>query len=686
MREYSDIINSGVNRGDRLLHNFFNSINYQSNYMVDRVERAFGGSKLAGDVFKITAGVGLPLALGYGIHRYISQRPKLKEKIPWGQLRNGGNVISRVLNNHNIKFAFSLSELQDIKTINECSFENKMKVIQMKNYNNAIVAAGGVFRMTGQIGVVFVNGGPEIISMINGIVNAKVDNIPLVVIAINPIIGEQDFDKKLLNNYFKYITEVTNINEISEVLEDSFAKSVESEHSSSVLIEISQSLLLPEEETKEYLENFQKSRWYINKLWDEISGRTFKYPSETTEISFHYPRLRMVESPKNKHVENVMNHLVKAKYPILVIGDQCLVSNNINNKDLNLESLKLSIQLLGVPTFLNGFSKCLGTMGINNIVNDSMEYALERCDLLISMGISSPSFINDLNINTLKTKVYSIEEFSQPASFSNKFGFDLVERHACDPSAFLLHLGFIFPKSHSNKWNKWLYDLQEKDSIGLLINEKKSDIKVDNINPFMLIRSLKDTFKRLEKPPVIVSDKGEFCDVANTTLGGSVLSLIQPSKFSSHSSSIGLAIASKLCFPETDVYMLTDNISIINCVQEFGTLSYYRLPINIIVANNEKHSIINPLGRDIVNLQNQQPKNLMDNQSKNQEAPRTAFHKIMNAYGGNGFIINKDHGSKDDIENIILDGREKSINTHRPVLFNVWTDIPKQSGIGGGAM
>ncbi|EGC30474.1 hypothetical protein DICPUDRAFT_157793 [Dictyostelium purpureum] len=672
------------------LHRLINDVNYTSHNIVDRVERAFGGSKLAGDAFKIGAGLGIPLALGYGLHRYVSARHKLKEKIPMKQLKHGGNIISRVLNNHNIRFAFSLNELDEINTIVESKFENKMSIIQMKNYNNAIVAASGVFRMTGQIGVIFCASSPDIITMINGIISAKYENIPLIVIAIKPILNENYYDKKVLKNYFKHTYSIKNIGDISNVLEEGLSKTLDSENAYSVFIEVSQSLLLPEDQTKEIIENYQKSRWYFNRLWDEFSGR-FKYPAEDDEISFHYPKIRPIENPKNRHVDNVLKKLLESKNPILIVGDQCLVSNNISNKDLNIESLKLSIQLLGIPTYLHGFSKCLGTNDIRNIVNDNMSYAIEHCDLLICIGVSSPSFLQDLNINTFKTPVYSIEEFQLPLIGHNKLGIDFINRYACDPSGFLLHLGFVFPKAFTNRWNNWLFDLKEKDSIASLLIEKKGEIKVDHINPHLLIKSLKDTFKRLEKPPVIVSDKGDFCDYANITLGGSVLSWVQSSKFSSNGSSIGLAIASKLCFPETDVFMLCDEKSITNCVQEFGTLSRYHLPINIIVGNSEKSIFSNiHYNQDIVNLQSKQQQQLLHQQqmldhAKHNENQRTAYHKIMNAYGGKGFIISHNDSTKDDIEKILFDAREKSNSLNRPVLINCWVDTPKNI-IGSGSM
>ncbi|KAF2072399.1 hypothetical protein CYY_006291 [Polysphondylium violaceum] len=671
----------------------FNNISETSQRYVERLESTVFPNHNPNNSLKelalLGAGIGIPLALGYGIRQYILQKPKLKEKIPWSQLGNGGNIISRVLANQNIRFAFSLTD-SDFKTLNESCTESKIKLIHMKDYNNAIVAAGGVYRMTGQIGVVFVHAGPEMLSMISGIINSNVEHIPLVIIGVSPILNKNSFDESLLSKYFKWSKTIHSINDITNSIENSFCESIEGTPGA-VYLEIGEDLLLPENIAKEILEGHQKSRWYFNKLWSDFSQQ-FKYPSPESDICFHYPRLRLVDSPKTKQVEEILNLLLDAKYPLLFIGDQCLVSNSIQNKELNIDSLKLSIKLLGVPTYLTGFSKCLGGLDINNLIHDNIDYAVHQADLIITCGVTSPTFLEELKVNYMKTNVVSIEEFPTP---SHSFKLELIKKLSCDPSAFLLHLGFLFPKVNSNKWKNWLYDLKEKDSIGHLIEEKKSMDKGDHLNPHMMARSLKDTFKKFERAPIIVSDVGVLGENLNAALGESIHSWIQQSKFYSHGSSIGLAIAAKLCYPDNDCWMIADEKSISKSVQEFETLSRYHLPINIIVGNHENSlHLLKDEMKEKLSQPNHQPQyQLQVNQQHNnqQHSSRTAFHKVMSAFGGKGFILSHSDAKKEDIEKTFCDAREKSLASQKPILINCWVDNQKSTLIptnatGAGSM
>eukprot|EP01132_Coremiostelium_polycephalum_P003323 gene3324-4165_t len=627
------------------------------------------------------AGISLPIFLGIGIHRYLSNRQKLKEKIPFCQLNNGGNIISRVFYNHNIKYIFSLNEY-DTGTIADGCFKNKIKIINMKDFNNCISAASGIYRITGQVGVVLVPAGPEMLSLINGVINSNLENIPIIVIGIKPALSQHSFfDKNLISKYFKWTRYINSIYDISGTLEKSFNEA-QYETPGSVYLELSQDLLLPEDETKELYDTIQQQRWYFNRLWSNMTLK-YKYPNDDYEISFHYPKKRQVYTPNSRHVEEVLRLLLDSKNPVLVIGDQCIVSNHIENKDLNIESLKLSIKLLGIPTYLFGFSKTLGSNECTNLVHDNFDYATQMADLILICGVPSPTFLSELRINYKNTTVITLDENPYPLAHEGIAGsgiplLDPVYHYNYDPSAFLLHLSFIYPKQHFGKWKNWLYDLREKDSIGTLIESKKSEARGEHLNPYLLTLSLRETFHKMERPPIIVSDVSNFADKICVSLGDCLNSHLQQSRLSNNGSSIGLAIASKLCFPDVDVWMICDERSISRSIQEFETLSRYHIPINIVVGNNDKNSLLANKDDHLFNQQHPVANQL--------HIPRTAFHKVMSAFGGKGFILSHSDSSKEDIEKSFHEARDKSNATQKPVLINCWIDQPKQSLIGSGSM
>ncbi|KYR00387.1 hypothetical protein DLAC_03135 [Tieghemostelium lacteum] len=625
--------------------------------------RLFGTNTEVKDVLLFGAGVSIPILFGYSLKRYLGYTPKLKEKIPFSHLLNGGNILAKIFENQKIKYIFSLNELEFV-TIEKGCEQLGIKVLHMKDVNNAITAASGIYRMTRQPGVIFVTSNSEILTLINGIINSNSENIPLIIIGIKPIVNSKPFDKEIFNKFFKFNKSISDISEITPIVENSFIKIMDGEPGAA-FIEIGHDILLPEEMTRKIYEKEEQTRggslWF-NRIWNNIQ-LDLKYPSEDTEISFHYPLRKQSKIPSTSVVNGILKKLLNAKTPVMIIGDECLLSDQIDNKELNLDSLKLAIKSLGIPTYLHGFSKSLVTnnngLG-HNIINDNLDYAIENSDFILAFGISSPRYLHELKINYLQTNVYSIHEFTQ----NNRSLFEPVNNMCFDPNSFLLHLGFVFPKVSNSKWSNWLSDLREKDSISSLIYEKKSSFKGTHLNPYLLLSSLKDTFKTFAKQPIIVSDIGSFADNASTTLGDCVDSWIQQSRLNSHPSSIGLAIASKLVFPESDVYMICDNNTISQCVEEFETLSHYHLPINIIVGNTEGL------------LESH------DDSINHSHLSRTAYHKVINAYGGKGYILSRSDTSKDDIEKTFLDAKEKSLSLNKPVLLNCWIDQPKKSIIG----
>eukprot|EP01133_Synstelium_polycarpum_P007688 gene7688-9000_t len=510
------------------------------------------------------ATISIPLAVGYAINTYFNRR-RLKEKIAWGQLQNGGAIIGRVLSNHYIRHVFSLSDTESESIIDGC-LSNKIKVITMKNVNNALTAANGIHRMSEQCGVIIVTPGQDLITLSNSVIN-----FPLLVIGIPHMLGEGGPNPDLGN--FKSIKNIRSIKDIAPSVEDALEEAITGEPGP-VYLEFPYDLISPEEISSRLLTNYQHSKWYFGRVWNNLNN-SFSFPSDDYDISFHHPRATpRVEAPNGGQIKN------------------------------------------GLPT-----------ISLQELV----------------LGTDHPeTIVIDTTTSTDKNSI---------------FGWQL--NYQVDPSSFLHHLSYLMPRNY-NKFNNWVFDLREKDSISSLILEKKSKVRGGQLNSYLVLEALKDTIKSSDQPPIIISDNGQFETNAHAVLANSVKSWIQLERQNmNNTSSIGLAIAAKLLNPHTD----------------------FHLPINIVVGNVEKDNTSSIVG--LPNFASSSSDVVAEVQH-----PKTAFHKVMSAFGGKGYILSQANSKRDEMVNAFNDAKEKANSSQKPVLVNCWINphIPSLINSGNSSM
>ncbi|EGG14355.1 hypothetical protein DFA_12125 [Cavenderia fasciculata] len=645
------------------------------------------------------AAVSVPLALGYMYNHYVNSK-KIKEKLTWEQLKSGANIISRVFSNYHVKYIFSLSETE-CDPIIECCSSLRIKVIKMKNINNALNAADGIYRATEQVGCIFVSTSQDLLALSNTTIN-----FPLLVVGINELM---DTDKGMMGSVvqsehfpiwslhsFKSCEFVKSITDIAPTLEKSLDRCMQSPFGP-MYLEFSQEMIVPEGEIQKNNMMMNQSKWYFKRVWNDIQ-HSFTYPSSDTEVVFHHFQKDCVKAPKADQIREVLDLIYEAENPLLLLGDQCLTSGQYEDEVLRNDSLKLSIKLLGLPTYLTGFTKVLNDSSFQNVIHDNLEYALKHSDLIISCGIPT-NILNDLlehhqqhiSDNLSKKRMVIVDTLMSNKGFSlfghglHRSFFESIKRsnYRVEPSTFLHHLGYMMPRNY-NKFQSWIMDLKEKDSISSLIFDKKSKFKGEHLNSYLVLEALRDSLQNSQSRPIIVCDNGQFEECAQSMLADCVRAWIQLDHTCvrhNTNSAIGLAIASKLCNPSVDVWLLCDDRSISQCIPEFETLNRYHIPINIVVGNVEG-SIGEMSSDDQV---------VMDKDSKkipqiHHDHPKTAFHKIMVAYGGKSFSLSHNNAKREELEKSFADARERSSVSQRPILINCHIDKPVPSLIGGGAM
>ena len=194
---------------------------------------------------------------------------------------NGGEIIAKVLQNHGVKYLFTLCG-GHISPIFVSAQNIGIRVIDTRHEVNAVFAADAVARLTGIPGVAAVTAGPGLTNTITAIKNAYLAQSPLVLLgggAATILKGRgslQDIDQmSLMKPVVKWAARITKVKEIIPTLERAFAVAQEGVPGP-VFIECPIDTLYNEELVREWYgakskdvppRNIQERvvQWYINR-------------------------------------------------------------------------------------------------------------------------------------------------------------------------------------------------------------------------------------------------------------------------------------------------------------------------------------------------------------------------------------------------------------------------------------
>jgi len=434
-------------------------------------------------------------------------------------------------------------------------YQDQLHHVLTRHEQGAVHSAQGYARVTGKVGVAIATSGPGATNLVTGIADAQIDSTPLVCITgqvAKHLLGSDAFQETDIVGISMPVTkwnyQITKASEIPEIMAKAFYIA-RSGRPGPVLVDITK-----------------------NAQFDKFD---FEYKKCTSVRSYKaIPEM-------NIEVINAAADMINiAKKPMIVFGQGVILGKAE-------EEFKTFIEKTGIPSAwtilglsalptdhpLNvGMVGMHGNYGPNKLTNE--------CDVLIAIGMRFDDRVTgDLNTYAKQAKIIHFE--IDPAEVDKNVKTDIAVMGDVKQT-----LAKILPMVHKNSHPEWRQEFTDYMAI-----EFEKVIKND-LHPEKEGLTMGEVIDQINKATngdaIIVSDVGQHQMIAcryakfnrsksNVTSGG----------LGTMGFALPAAVGAKMGKPDREVIAIIGDGSYQMTIQELGTIYQTKVPVKIVVLNNE---------------------------------------------------------------------------------------------------
>ncbi|CAJ1961638.1 unnamed protein product [Sphenostylis stenocarpa] len=300
---------------------------------------------------KISSALSKPAAAQSFVSRYGLEEP-----------RKGADILVEALERQGVTDVFAYPGGASMEIHQALTRSAIIRNVLPRHEQGGVFAAEGYARSSGRPGVCIATSGPGATNLVSGLADALLDSVPLVAITgqvPRRMIGTDAFQETPIVEVTRSITKhnylVLDVDDIPRIVNEAFFLAT-SGRPGPVLIDIpkdiQQQLAIPN--------------------WDQpirLSGYMSRLP----------------KSPNENHLELIVRLLSEAKKPVLYVGGGCLNSSEELRRFVQLTGVPVASTLMGLGAYPMGDENSLQMLGMHGTVYAN--YAVDKCDLLLAFGV-----------------------------------------------------------------------------------------------------------------------------------------------------------------------------------------------------------------------------------------------------------------------------------------------------------
>lgn len=422
----------------------------------------------------------------------------------------------------------------------------------------AVHAADAYARVTGEVGVALATSGPGATNTVTGIATAYMDSIPMVIICgqvPTPLIGNDAFQEADMIGITRPVTKhnylVRDVKDLARIMKQAFYIA-RTGRPGPVLVDLPKDV--------------------------QMDSAVFEYP-ETVELRGYKPTI----SANPRQLKKAIQMIMEARKPVLYVGGGATLSDVSEDLLAFAEMIQAPVTttLMGMASFPQTHPLSVGMLGMHGTFYANM--AVTDSDLLIALGARFDDRVTG-KIATFAPHAKIIHVDIDPTSIKKNVRVDL-------PLVGMLQ--DVLPRLNEG--------LQEKGEELAEVVEATQGWR-DQIDQWkeqhpMAYKQTKTTIK----PQYVIEKLRELTDddaIITTEVGqhqmwtAQFFDFIQPRTFVTSGGlgtmGFGLpaALGAQAAFPERQVIDISGDGSFQMNSQELATLVQYRLPVKIVILNN----------------------------------------------------------------------------------------------------
>ena len=466
--------------------------------------------------------------------------------------KKGAEILVDALVQEGVDVLFGFPGGQAIPIFDALYDEKKITVVLVRHEQAAAHAADGYARATGKVGVCIATSGPGATNLVTGIANAYLDSIPMVAITgqvPTPYLGTDAFQEADMVGISRPITKhnflVNDIKDLPLILKQAFYIA-RTGRPGPVLVD------LPGDVSRAVLDDYE-------------------YPREITMRSY---RPTLVGHPRQ--IERAAALITSAKRPLVYAGGGVITSGA--HAELFELAVKLNapvtLTLMGLGAFPGEHPLFAGMPGMHG--SKTANLAFQEADVIISVGARFDDRVTG-HVGSFAPKAKIIHLDIDPAAISKIVRVDIPV--VGDAKNILTALNKALLPRGPSEWNEQI----ESWKNGSLFSYKNSD-KV--IKPQYVIEQLYKLTK--DKDVIIATDVGQHqMWTAQYYRFARPRTLLSSGGLGTMGFGLPAAMGASLGCNRKDVVDIAGDGSIQMNIQELATIAINKIPVKIVILNNE---------------------------------------------------------------------------------------------------
>ncbi|HHX3054194.1 TPA: pyruvate oxidase [Staphylococcus aureus] len=428
---------------------------------------------------------------------------------------------------------------------------DQFKFYHVRHEEVASLAAAGYTKLTGKIGVALSIGGPGLIHLLNGMYDAKMDNVPQLILSgqtNSTALGTKAFQEtnlqKLCEDVAVYNHQIEKGDNVFEIVNEAIRTAYEQKGVAVVICP--------------------------NDLLTEKIKDTTNKPVDTSRPT--------VVSPKYKDIKKAVKLINKSKKPVMLIGVGAKHAKDELREFIEMAKIPVIHSLPAKTILPDDHPYSIGNLG--KIGTKTSYQTMQEADLLIMVGTNYP-YVDYLP----KKNIKAIQIDTNPKNIGHRFNINVgivgdskIALHQLTEN--IKHVAerpfLIKTLERKAVWDKWM----EQD-------------KNNNSKPLRPERLMTSINKFIKDDAVISADVGTV-----TVWSTRYLNLGVNNKFiiSSWLGTMGCglpgAMASKIAYPNRQAIAIAGDGAFQMVMQDFATAVQYDLPLTVFVLNNKQLAFI----------------------------------------------------------------------------------------------
>jgi len=434
-------------------------------------------------------------------------------------------------------------------------YQDRIHHVMARHEQGATHAAQGYSRISGKVGVVIATSGPGATNLVTGIADAQIDSTPLVCITgqvSSHLLGSDAFQETdiigISTPVTKWNHQITKAEDIPKVIAKAFFIA-KSGRPGPVLIDITKDV-----QFEEFDFSYQKC----------IGIRSYK----------------PVPVVDKKQIEAAAALINSAKQPLIVWGQGVILSEaeEIFKAIVEKSGIPAAWTILGASALTTSHPLNVGMVGMHG--NYAPNMLTNECDVLIAIGMRFDDRVTG-NLDSYAKQAKVIHFEIDPAEIDKNVTVDVAVLGDAKDSLTQL-LPYLEEKTYPDWHQKFkdLYSIEYDKVIKNDLHPTKEGLTMGEVIHQINLETKGNA--------AIVSDVGQHqmiaCRYSNFNI---TKSNITSGGLGTMGFALPAAIGAKMAAPERDVIAVIGDGGYQMTIQELGTVFQQRIPLKIVVLNNE---------------------------------------------------------------------------------------------------